>query len=396
MSNKYKAPFNEFDWSEMQKKYMDALMAFKSTESSMDAVWVNALDDWWRSAKTGMPYESSNIFEKVLDQCRNYYFMSEQFTSLLDGMNRSKSNKDQIADFINKKFKEIESAFSSGKNTFNWNGFQDNFERPIDFMKSTFSNSTFDYDEIFDGLNPDLGKLREQVLSIPGLGYSREAQDKSKRAIKLWADYQENYQEYQSVMLRLNQEALELMRKKIISMQTESESINSMRQIYDLWVESNEKVYGDYVYTREYAELNGRLVNSMMAFKKQSHEITEDALSAMHMPTTKSMDELERRHYELRKQVNEMRVEINNLKKQLQQKNSKTVAVKKESKPVAKRKKTTKKRATVNSSNVVELKQVHKKSGTTVKAVKKKTKQNRTKQSKKQKTANKGMIEIKF
>ena len=139
-------------------------------------------------------------------------------------------------------------------------------------------------------------------------------------AIKLWANYQENYQEYQSVMLRLNQEALDLMRDRIISTSKDGESIDSMRQIYDLWIESNEKVYGDYVYTKEYAELNGRLVNSMMAFKKQSHEITEDALSAMHMPTTKSMDELERRHYELRKQVNEMRAEISNLKKQSQQK----------------------------------------------------------------------------
>ena len=391
MSNKFKTPFDELDWPEMQKKYMDALTAFKSPESTMDSVWVNAMDDWWKSAKTDMPYESSNIFEKVLDQCRNYYFISEQFSSLLDGINNSKNNKDQISDFINKKFKEIESAFSSGKNTFNWNGFLDNCDQPIDLMKSAFSNSTFNPGEILDGLNPDLGKLRDQMLSIPGLGFSREAQDKSKQAIKLWANYQENYQEYQSVMLRLNQEALDLMRKRIISMSKDGESIDSMRQIYDLWIESNEKVYGDYVYTKEYAELNGRLVNSMMAFKKKSHEITDDALSEMHVPTTKSMDELERRHYELRKQVNEMRAEINNLKKQLQQKDSSTVVVKKESKSVVKRKKKTKKRVTVNSSNVVELKPAKKKVASNVKALKKKTKQ-KTKNT----SADKGMIELKF
>ncbi len=365
MSDKFKTPFDGLDWSEMQKKYMDALMAFKSPESTMDSVWINAMDDWWKSAKTDMPYESSNIFEKVLDQCRNYYFMSEQFSSLLDGMNGLENDKDRMTEFINKSFKEIESAFSRGKNTFNLNGFLDNFEQPIDLMKSAFSNSTFDPGKILDGVNPDLGKLRDQMLSIPGLGYSRESQDKSNRAIKLWANYQENYQEYQSVMLRLNQEALDLMRDRIISTSKDGESIDSMRQIYDLWIESNEKVYGDYVYTKEYAELNGRLVNSMMAFKKQSHEITEDALSAMHMPTTKSMDELERRHYELRKQVNEMRAEISNLKKQSQQKDSNTVVIKKESKPVIRRKKKTKKktkkRVTANSSNVVELKQVKKK-----------------------------------
>ncbi len=388
MSNKYRSPFDELDWSEMQKKYMDALMAFKSPESTIDSVWINAMDDWWKSAKIDMPYESSNIFEKMLGQCRNYYFMSEQFSNLLDGMNRSKNNKEQMTDFINKSFKEIESAFSSGQNTFNLNGFLDNFEQPIDLIKSAFSNSSFDPSEILDGLNPGSGKLRDQMLSIPGLGYSREAQDKSRYAIKLWANYQENFQEYQSVMLRLNQEALELMRKRIISMSKDGESIDSMRQIYDLWIESNEKVYGDYVYTKEYAELNGRLVNSMMAFKKQSHEITEDMLSEMHMPTTKSIEELERRHYELRKLVNEMRTEIKSLKKQLQHKNSKTVVVKKESKPIVRSKKKTKKQVT---SNVVELKQVKKKVANTARVVKKKTKQKT-----KKKSADKGMIEIKF
>jgi len=391
MSNKDRTPFDELDWSGIQKKYMDALLAFKSPESTFDSVWLNAMEDWWKSAKTDMPYESSNIFEKVIDQCRNYYFMSEQFSSLLDGMNDSKNNKDQMIDYINKSFKDIQSAFSSGQNTFNLNGFLNNFEQPIDLLKSTFSNSSFDPSEMLDGLNPDLGKLRDQMLSIPGLGYSREAQDKSKYAIKLWADYQENYQEYQSVMIRLNQEALGLMRQRIISMSKDGESIDSMRQIYDLWIESNEKIYGEYVYTKEYAELNGRLVNSMMAFKKQSHEITEDMLSEMHIPTIKSMDELERRHYELRKQVNEMRSEINNLKKQLQQKNSKPVVVKKETKPVVRRKKKTKKRVTTKPSNVVELKQVKKKVATTVKAVKKKTKKKTKKTS-----ADKGMIEIKF
>jgi len=391
MSNKFKTPFDQLDWSDMQKKYMDAMMAFKSPGSTMDSVWINAMDDWWKSAKADMPYDSSNIFEKVLDQCRNYYFMGEQFSSLLDGLNQSKKNNDQMTDFINKSFKEIESAFSNDKNTFNLNSILDNFEQPIELMKSTFSNSTFKSSEIFDGLNPDLGKFSEQILSIPGLGYSREAQDKSKNAIKLWVNYQENYQEYQSVMLRLNQEALDLMRDRIISMTKEGESIDSMRQIYDLWIESNEKVYGNYVYTKEYAELNGRLVNSMMAFKKQCHEITDDALSAMHMPTTKSMDVLERRHYELRKQVNEMRAEINSLKKQLQQKNRSTTVVKKESKPVARKKKKTKKRVTANSSNVVELKQVKKKVAKTVKSIKKKTKQKTKKTS-----ADKGMIEIRF
>jgi poly[(R)-3-hydroxyalkanoate] polymerase subunit PhaE len=391
MSNKKQTPFEELDWSEIQKKYVDAMMAFNSAESSMDPIWVKAMDDWWKSAKSDMPDENENMFEKVLEQCRNYYFMSEQFSSLIDGMNRSKKNNKNITAFINKKFKEIESAFGNGKNTFNWNSFVDNCEQPIDLMKNAFSNSSSFPSGLFDESGLDMGKIREQFLSIPGLGYSREAQDKHKKAIKLWTDYQNNYQEYQSVMASLNQEALELMRKRILSMSNKDENISSMRQVYDLWVESNETVYGDYVFTKEYSELNGRLVNSMMAFKKQSHAITEDVLSEMNLPTTSSINELERRHYELRKQVKTMQLEIGNLKKQLQQKNSKPVAANKESKPVIKRKAKTKNRVTSKSSNTVRVKQAKKKVVKNSKAVKKKTKKNTKKTS-----ADKGMIEFKF
>ena len=394
MSNKDKIPFDGLDWSDFQKKYIDALNAFNSPKPTVNSGWVNAMNDWWQFNKPETPNENMNMFENVLEQSRNFYYVSEQFTNLVDGINKLKNNNKGITDFINSKFKDIDPSVFGGNNSFNWNTLADNFEQPIELLKKTFTDSSVFSNTMFNESNPGMGKIAEQLFSAAGLGANRETQDKHKLAIKLWAKYQDNYQEDLAVKARLNKDALELMRTRILEMSAKGEDISSMRQVYDLWIDSNEKIYGEYVFTEEYSELNSRLVNSMMAFKKQSNEITEDALVSMNMPTTSSVNELARRHYELRKQVKAMQQEISNLKKELLLKNNKPVAAKNDSKSsIIKRKSKTKtnKRVAPKSSNVVQIKQDKKKLTNNVKAIKKKTKQ------KTKKTAtDKGMIEIKF
>ena len=335
MSKKYRTPFEDIDWSEMQKKYLDAFKIFKSSESVMNPSWINEMDELWKCANNVNSHRSLSTFDAMLQQSRIYHFMSEQFSILLDEIKNSKNSKEQVQDIINKNFKEIESYFSNCNDSFDWSGFLTNCEQTNDFMSSVFSN----FSQLLDELNPDLERSGEDILSILSSGYSREAQEKLKEATKLWIEFQNNSREYQATMMRLSKKGLELMRNQIISMQTSDESINSMLQIYNLWIESNEKVYGEYVCKDEYSELNGRLVNSMMAFKKKSHEIIEDILSALHLPTTRAMNELERRHYLLNKQVTEMRSEINNLKKLLKYENTSDPVSKKSSRPILKSKK---------------------------------------------------------
>ena len=159
-----------------------------------------------------------------------------------------------------------------------------------------------------------IGRLRARLLSMPGLGYSRETQDKLQELLRLWGEYQDNYQEYQSVMTRLNQESLALMQKAISKRFRNDKDIRSLKQLYDLWIESSERAYGEYVFTEEYAALNGRLVNSLMAFRQKQNEISEDILAAMNMPTMRAMNTLERRQHQLRKQIKTLEAELQTLK----------------------------------------------------------------------------------
>jgi poly[(R)-3-hydroxyalkanoate] polymerase subunit PhaE len=390
MSNKRQKKNDGVDWSEFQKKYFDVLRLFNSPASFVDnpsenSFWSEAMGHWWKSMKADSNFGNETLgnkalFEKIVSQCRHYYFMGEQFSSLMEGMTNLK-NKD-ASSFINKKFKEFESMFPQTSD-FSWSSFIDAGELPYDLFKKSTPNNALDFSDLFENFSPEIKKMRDQFLSMPGVGYSREKQEKFQKLIKLSAIYQENNNEHQVVMVRLSHDALELMRKKILRMSRKGEDINSMRQIYDLWVESNEKVYGDYALTKKSSELNGRLLNSQMAFKKLNQEMNEDILLAMNMPTIQSMNELERRHYELRKQVKVMAAELKKLNKIINEQNTVT-----ETKSVSKVRKKAKKKS-VNSTSKVTRKKISRKKATKKKVTKKKAKR-------KSSAVKNDVIEIKF
>ena len=333
---------DELNWAELQKQYFDALKLFNSpnpfasvanpfatganpyagvgnpfySNTATENPFINnSMQQWWNTLNSqGKNAGSSNVFEKLVEQGRFYQFMAEQFSKLFDGLNASNQSDEDINDFINKKFKNLQELFANAPENMSWSGFIDPFEKPFQTIKDAVSNNLFNFSGLFDGVHPEFQKMRNQFLSIPAIGQNREIQEKLQELIKLAAIYQDHENEKQMEMARLSQEALDLMRKEIISMSKKGDKFTSMRQVYDLWVESNEKVYTEFVYSEKYSDLNGKVVNAQMAFMKMSHELNEEVLTAMNMPTTSAVNDLERRHYELRKKVKALETELKSLK----------------------------------------------------------------------------------
>ena len=42
------------------------------------------------------------------------------------------------------------------------------------------------------------------------------------------------------------------------------QTMNSLRELYNLWVECNEETYGRMLHSAEYSELSGRLLNALL------------------------------------------------------------------------------------------------------------------------------------
>lgn len=339
MSDKKKAASGDMDWLGMQRRYLDALSSLGAGSPFMAAnpfgaaspflslnpfsasagpapgpFWANAISGAWQSAKPAASDDIRDFFGKVLEQSRHYWFMSEQFSKLIEGITACEGNNKAILDCINAHFKALQSACAAAHHPSPVDLTQQ-YQALLALMQTAGAGLAPWFEAGAGAFSPEdgIGRLRAR-LSMPGLGYGRESQDKLQELLRLWGDYQENYQEYQSAMTRLNQQSLALMRKAVIKLSRNNEDIGSMKQLYDLWIESNERAYGEYVFTDEYAELNGRLVNSLMAFRQKQNEIGEDILTAMNMPTMSAMNTLERRQHRLRKQIKTLEAELQALK----------------------------------------------------------------------------------
>ena len=346
MSDKKKAASGDPDWLGMQRRYLDALSSLGAGNPfaagnpfgagnpfqaaapfsplnpfgapagpTPGAPWANAMSGWWPSARSAAPDDARDFFGKVLEQARHYWSIGAQFSKLIEDIAACEGNKKAILDCVKARFKALQAAVATAYNPDPADPTQQ-YEALLGLMQTAGAGLSPWLAAGAGAFSPEagIGRLRARLLSMPGLGYSRETQDKLQELLRLWGEYQDHYQEYQSVMTRLNQESLALMQKAIIKRMRNAKDIRSLKQLYDLWIESSEKAYGEYVFTDEYAALNGRLVNSLMAFRQQQNEISEDLLAAMNMPTMRAMNTLERRQHQLRKQIKTLEAELQTLK----------------------------------------------------------------------------------
>ena len=190
----------------------------------------------------------------------------------------------------------------------------------------------------------------------PGLGYTRESQEQIQESIRLWSHYQQVAQEYNTALSKVGLDALDEMRAEILSIAEKGEKITSLRQIYDIWVNSNEKAYSRFVYTKEYSELYGRMTNALMAVKRHGGILVDEMLAAMNMPTRKGINTMQEKQRDLVRKETVMNLKIKELEKELDEVRKLISAGKPESRNVRLRKqgtttgKTAKKKARVKKT----------------------------------------------
>ncbi len=155
-----------------------------------------------------------------------------------------------------------------------------------------------------------------ELLGSPGVGYAREAWAEQQKLMRLALDYQRALQAYTQVFARTGAEAMQRLQQSLAGMADRGESVTSTRALYDLWVDCCEDVYADTVSAPEYAELYGRLINSLMALKHQQRVIADDALAALNMPTREELDTLHRRLQQARRRAATADAELARLRRE--------------------------------------------------------------------------------
>ncbi|MDZ7736851.1 MAG: class III poly(R)-hydroxyalkanoic acid synthase subunit PhaE [Gammaproteobacteria bacterium] len=188
---------------------------------------------------------------------------------------------------------------------------------PMDTLQRTMSSGSVFPGDFLQGFKPDVEKVTDKFLSVPGIGYSRESQEQVQNGLRLLANYQRSSHEYHVQLGKVGIDALDIMKQRILEMAENGEEINSLREVYDLWVDCNESAYADYVKSEEYSRLYGKLVNDLMALKRHGQGIMDETMSALGMPTRKGMATVQKRQQELRRSLIDSKNRIETLESEL-------------------------------------------------------------------------------
>jgi class III poly(R)-hydroxyalkanoic acid synthase PhaE subunit len=299
------------DWFQNQRQYMDAWSSFQNfmpnSSSGINPMY-EAMNSWWNNASPSLSGQNYDFYNKMMQQGKSFYFMGEQFNKLLNGMNDVNRKSNDWQKVLNEQFDAMKSAFVQSETL------QDSFTT-APFTTAPFLQADFqkDYLKVFDILTNV-----EKYSPIPGVGSTRESQEQIQEGIRLMGEYQEVSHDFNIVMSKVGVEAMEVMRLMIIEMAERDEEIKSLREMYDLWVDCNEKAYADYVTTDEYSELYGRLSNALMAVKQHYGKLMDKLLSKLNLPTRRGRDTILKRLQEMKRDQSKSVTKIAALEAELQ------------------------------------------------------------------------------
>lgn len=153
-----------------------------------------------------------------------------------------------------------------------------------------------------------------QLLQAPGIGYTREFDEKQRAAFAAWLDYQQASYEYQVVLADTWVKAFEQLMQEMLKMQQSGEEIKGLRDFINRWSTIADTIFKDIFRSDAYVEVQSRLVNALMAYRVKQRSVNEEVLELLDMPTRSEIDEAHRRIYELRREVKALKREMAQLK----------------------------------------------------------------------------------
>lgn len=294
-----------FDWAEAQRCYLDALGALGGKTAS-DPVnpWNKALEYWWQSVEPRVPEGGRSMFSNLLQQSMLFVGLNEQFGKLLSGASAAGNEAADFQAELQRHMDALKSRFEEMAATAIWSpqALMTAMQPGLDTWRRTFSTMSIMPGDVFQVMRQPHGG-EEQPQIPPALGYTRELQEEVRTGARLWNEFQKNLLEYQAGLSKVAARAVDRFKERILEMANRGEKISSLRELYNLWIECSEAAYGDQIFTKEYAECYGRMVNSLVAFKNHSQFVVDEFLATMNMPTQQGISTMQRRQQDLRREM---------------------------------------------------------------------------------------------
>ncbi len=154
----------------------------------------------------------------------------------------------------------------------------------------------------------------ENFLNMPAFGSNRESQERKQALIKHIGSYMQAMQAYQALQMKSIQMAIDRMQGKLEERNEPGRQLDSLKAVYDLWIDALEESFAEVALSKEYQSAYGQLVDAQMRVRANVQKQIELATGEIGMPTR---SELEGVHQKLAETRRTMRAELSELKAEI-------------------------------------------------------------------------------
>jgi polyhydroxyalkanoate synthase subunit PhaE len=137
---------------------------------------------------------------------------------------------------------------------------------------------------------------------IPAFGLNREQQmQQQAMSAAVLASLQASAR-YQALIQRASQQGMQRLQDKLAEHAEPGRQIDSLKALYDLWVDSAEEAYAEVAMSDEFREAYGEMVNTQMRVRQMQQQQTEQMCQQLGVPTRTEVSSLGERLQALRRE----------------------------------------------------------------------------------------------
>lgn len=276
--------------SRWMDEWMRAWQSFPRTGSA--SPWTAAFDHFTKTTQAAYQQQFSDALTKITDQSRAFFDLGETLVGN-DGEGWQQSvfkYLDELADRAGDP-NQAAQALAGASPLDYWRQFAGHDANPSREQHSLLSQV-------------------EQLLRMPGLGYTREHQESVQELSQCWLNYEKAYGEYAAYGAETGRRSVERLRERLRGEFDQGGGPASIRELYDTWVECSEEVYAERARTKEYMNLHGQMVNALMRYKQQAAKLMDQWAEATNLPTREEVDALHRKLKDTQQELRAIRTSV--------------------------------------------------------------------------------------
>jgi hypothetical protein len=165
------------------------------------------------------------------------------------------------------------------------------------------------FDEMMAQMTRGVAPFKQEMLgmmNLPAFGIGREQQEHLQELGTAFVDYQEQSNRYNALMLKASQRGFEMFQAKLADREEPGRQLDSVRAVYDLWVDAAEEAYGEIALSEEFRKIYGAQVNAQMRVRSLMQKSIEQQTRQLGIPTRTEIASVEKAVHDLRRSMRDV------------------------------------------------------------------------------------------